>query len=107
MIAALNVLAVLVAGLCVGGYVLAGELAVLTVVLAGVGSLAWRVAAASRPRPGRARRSPGALRFPGVHRSSGVSSGVRIGHERDAHVVGDERGQREGVEHLVEPEPPR
>lgn len=101
--AAANVVALLVAALCVGGYVLAGELAVLAVVGAGVGALAWRVSAASRPRPGgRARGLPGAL-----FRAGRPASGVRIGHQRDAHVVRDEGGQRERVEDLVEAEPPR
>lgn len=96
----MTVMAVLlVAVMCVGGYVLAGEAAVVALVLAAVGSLAWRVAVASRPRPlrgGARRRSPG-----------DAASGVRIGHQRDAHVVRDEGGQREGVEHLMEAEPPR
>lgn len=93
--------AVLTALLCVGGYVLIGEPAVVAVVLAGVGGLAWRVAAASRPRPPRMGRAPragapssGDL---GVSDVSGVSgaSGVRIGHEGDAHIVRDERRQGE------------
>ncbi|GAA3047825.1 hypothetical protein GCM10020000_30010 [Streptomyces olivoverticillatus] len=105
--AAANVVALLVAALCVGGYVLAGELAVLAVVGAGVGALAWRVSAASRPRPGgRARGLPGAL-FRVGFRAGRPASGVRIGHQRDAHVVRDEGGQRERVEDLVEAEPPR
>ncbi|NBE53464.1 hypothetical protein [Streptomyces boluensis] len=43
--------ALLLAALCVGGYVLLGTPAVVAVVLAGTGLLTWRVAAASRPRP--------------------------------------------------------
>ncbi|GAA2726005.1 hypothetical protein GCM10010315_59260 [Streptomyces luteosporeus] len=87
--------ALVVAALCVAGFVLAGEVAVLVVVVAGVGGLAWRVGAASRPRPPRRGSSARPL------------SRVRIGHERDAHVVRDEGGQRERVEDLVETEPPR
>ncbi|GHF61069.1 hypothetical protein GCM10010218_48250 [Streptomyces mashuensis] len=87
--------AAVVAVLCVAGYVLAGEIAVLAVVVAGVTGLMWSVAAASRPRP-RVRR-----------RRAGRASGVRIGHQRDAHVVRDEGRQGEGVEDFVEPEPPR
>lgn len=102
-VVAVNALAVLVAGLCVGGYVVVGEAAVLTVVLAGVASLAWRVAAASRPRPARGRR----VRAGRPSRPASGPSGVRIGHQRDAHVVRDEGGQGEGVEDLVEAEPPR
>lgn len=81
----MTVAALLVGALSVVGYVLVGEIAVLAVVVAGVGGLTWRVAAASRPRPTRGERRT----------RSGVSgvSGVRIGHQRDAHVVGDERGE--------------
>lgn len=46
-----HVPALLLAALCVGGYLLVGTAAVVAVVLAGTGLLAWRVAAASRPRP--------------------------------------------------------
>lgn len=62
----------LLAMLCVAGYVIAGEIAVLAVAVAGIGGLAWRVAAASKPRPlGRVRRERGAR----------GASGVRIGDE--------------------------
>ncbi|MBP2404835.1 hypothetical protein SNS2_3458 [Streptomyces netropsis] len=81
-----KLMATLVAALCVGGFLVAGEVAVLAVVLTGVGALTWRVAVASRPRP--PRRSRQARLAPGV-------SGVRIGHQRDAHVMHDEGRQRE------------
>ncbi len=94
----MTIAAVLTALLCVGGYVLIGEPAVVAVVLAGVGGLAWRVAAASRPRPPRMGRAPRAgapsSGASGVSDASGVS-GVRIGHEGDAHIVRDERRQGE------------
>lgn len=80
----MTVAALLVAVLSVAGYVLVGEIAVLAVVVAGVGGLTWRVAAASRPRPPRGGRGTGCAR-----------SGVRIGHQRDAHIVRDERGEGE------------
>ncbi|GGP53466.1 hypothetical protein GCM10010214_28340 [Streptomyces abikoensis] len=70
----MTVAALLVAVLSVAGYVFVGEVAVLAVVVAGVGGLTWRVAAASRPRPPRGGR--GARRAP-----SGSRSGVRIGHQ--------------------------
>ncbi|GAA0392296.1 hypothetical protein GCM10010357_11330 [Streptomyces luteireticuli] len=90
--AAAHALVALIGAVCVGSYVLAGELAVLVVVLASVGGLTWRVAAASRPRPlrwGRHGRP--------VSEMSGVSgvSGVRIRHQGDAHVVHDEGRQRQ------------
>ncbi len=86
-----NASAVVVAALCVVSFLLGGGAAVLGVVLAVVAVVAWRVAAASRPRPPRERRGP---------------SG-RMGHHRDADVVRHEGGQGQRVEHLVEPEPPR
>ncbi|GAB2589576.1 hypothetical protein GCM10027168_23070 [Streptomyces capparidis] len=52
------------------------------------------VAGPGAPRPGRCGRGP-------------AWSGVRIGDDRNAHVVRYERRQGEGVEHLVEAEPPR
>ncbi|GHF16047.1 hypothetical protein GCM10010359_16890 [Streptomyces morookaense] len=62
----------LLAVLCVAGYVIAGEIAVLAVAVAGIGGLAWRVAVASKPRPlRRVRRGRGAR----------GASGVRIGDE--------------------------
>ncbi len=98
--AVLNVSAVLVAALCVGGYLLAGEAAVLAVVLAAIGVLAWKVAATSRPRPlrggSRAHRAP---------RPSVSSSVVRIRHQGDADVVHRKGGQRQRVEDLMETEP--
>ncbi len=114
--AVVNAVAVLIAALSVGAYVVAGEMAVLLVVMAGVGGLAWRVAVTSRPRPlrmvRRGRRAPRSApdgRWAGPSgarkRLSGARdgwsgarkgrSGVRIGHERDAHVVDDEGGQRQ------------
>ncbi|MEV8479003.1 hypothetical protein [Streptomyces sp. NPDC051173] len=75
MLAVMKLLAVLVGALCVGGYVIVGEIAVVLVVLAAIGGLAWRVAVASRPRPlgaagaGRAAHSPRKC------------SGVRIGDQ--------------------------
>ncbi|GHG79593.1 hypothetical protein GCM10018779_60450 [Streptomyces griseocarneus] len=82
----MTIAAVLTAVLCVGGYVLLGEIAVVAVVLAGVGGLTWRVAVASRPRPPRMGRAP---------RAGAPLSGVRIGHQGDAHVVRDEGRQGE------------
>ncbi|MEU5419053.1 hypothetical protein ACFY1P_03350 [Streptomyces sp. NPDC001407] len=89
VLAVMKLLAVLTGALCVGGYVIVGELAVLLVVLAGVGGLTWRVAVASRPRP---LGAAGAVR---AARPARGRSGVRIGDERDAHVVDDEGRQRQ------------
>ncbi len=89
MLVMVKLLAVLVGALCVGGYVIVGEIAVVLVALAGVGALAWRVAVASRPRP---------LGTAGAGRAARLAprgSGVRIGDERDAHVVDDEGRQRQ------------
>lgn len=96
--AMVKLLAVLVAALCVGSYVVAGEAAVLAVVLPSVAGLACKTAATSRPRP--LRRAVRARRAP-------RASGVRIGDQRNAHIVHGERRQRQRVEHLVEAEPPR
>ncbi len=114
---AIHVYAALAAALCVGGYLVGGGLLVTALVLAGLAVLTWRVAAASRPRPG-----GGAA---GAGRSGGRSGGrpgggpdgsatrirpasaVRIRDERDAHVVHDEGRESEGVEDLMEAEPPR
>lgn len=78
--------------LCVAGYLVGGETAVVGVVLAVVAALTWQVAAASRPRP---------------PRGMGRRSAVVVGHQRDADVVHDEGGQGQRVEDLVEAEPPR
>lgn len=107
--AVMNAGAVLIAALSVGAYLVAGEAAVVAVVLAGVTGLAWRVAVTSRPRPARAtRRERNAPRPLPDGRWDGPSggrsgariaevggSGVRIGHQRDADVVHDERRQRQ------------
>ncbi|GGX24830.1 hypothetical protein GCM10010353_44830 [Streptomyces chryseus] len=93
--------AVVAAALCVVGFLVGGGAAVLGVVLVVVAAVAWQVAAASRPRPSRAVRVV-RVRPPDGRRPSG-----RIGHQRDPHVVRDERGQGQRVEDLVEPEPPR
>ncbi|GGO82998.1 hypothetical protein GCM10012280_10910 [Wenjunlia tyrosinilytica] len=86
-----------------GGYLLGGGPAVLGLALvaaAVVAGYSWspswrathRLVAGARPRTG--------VSLP-------VWSGVRIGHERDAHVVDHERADGQGMEHLVEAEPPR
>ncbi|GHH40622.1 hypothetical protein GCM10018773_22010 [Streptomyces candidus] len=92
-----NVLTGVVAALCVAAFLVWGEWAVLGVVGAAVGVLAWQVAAASKPRPPRGAEAGVAPTTP---------SG-RIGHQRDRDVVRRERRQGEGVEHLVETEPHR
>ncbi len=68
------------AAACVGGYLVGGTAVVLALVLAGVTAVTWQVAA---------------------------GSGVRIGNQRDAHVVHDEGREGEEVEDLMEAEPPR
>lgn len=94
-----NGLAVVVAVLCVVGFLVGGGAAVLGVVLAVVTLVAWQVAAASRPRPLRVE--------PLGEGTAGWRPSARIGHQRDAHIVRDEGGQGQRVEDLVEPEPPR
>lgn len=86
-----NVLALLVAALCVVAFLVGGATAVLGVVVVGVAAVTCKVAAASKPRPLRVSRSK--------------RSAVLIGHQRDPDVVHDERPDGEGVEHLVEAEP--
>lgn len=90
-----------VAAAVVLGFLAGGAFVVFVVVSAGVAVLAWRVAVASRPPrpPGMRRARPRARGYWG--------SGVLVGHQRDADVVHDESREREGVEDLVEPEPPR
>lgn len=101
--------AALAAALCVGGYLLGGGLLVTALVLAGVAVLAWQVAAAARPRPG----GRGAVigrpaGRPGVEVTRvRPASGMCICDERDADVVHHEGRQGEGVEDLMEAEPPR
>ncbi len=95
---------VLAAAACVGGFLLGGTAVVLALVLAGVAALTWQVAAASRPRP---RGDRGAGGAGSARLAPEVVSDVRIGDQRDAHVVHDERRQGEGVEDLMEAEPPR
>ncbi len=97
------------AALCVGGYLLGGESLVTALVLAGVAVLAWRVAAASRPRPGwRGGMTGRPVGGPGTPRARvRPASGVRIRDERDADVVHHEGREGEGVEDLMEAEPPR
>lgn len=101
MRAALHGAVVLAAAVCVGGFLLGGTAVVLALVLAGVAALTWQVAAASRPRPRWGRIAGSAAVVPGP------ASGVRIGHQRDADVVHDEGREGEGVEDLMEAEPPR
>ncbi len=110
--AVVNAGAVLIAALSVGGYLIAGEAAVVAVVLVGVMGLTWRVAVTSRPRPPRAarqeRNAPRPLpdgRWAGPSggrsgarrgRTEGAGgSGVLIGHQGDADVVHDEGRQRQ------------
>lgn len=97
------------AALCVGGFLLGGGLLVTALVLAGLAALTWHVAAASRPRPrgrrvavGRAERRP-----VGPVARLRPASGMRIRDERDTDVVHDEGRKGEGVEDLMEAEPPR
>lgn len=117
--------------LCVLSFLAGGAMAVLGVVLAVVGVLAWQVAAASRPRQSHPRGEeprpshpckeeprparPGAEEEPpsprprdgaGASAGTGVGPGL-IGHQRDREVVRDEGGKREGVEDLMESEPHR
>lgn len=96
-------------GLCVVlGFLAGGPLAVFVVVAAGVAALTWRVSVASRPaRPlgGRSARGVGARVTGAGVRVRG--SGVLVGHQGDADIVHDEGRQGEGVEDLVEAEPPR
>ncbi len=80
----INGLAVVVAVLCVAGFLVGGGVAVLGVVLAAVAVVAWQVAAASRPRP---------LRVEPVRRLGGRGPSGRIRDQRDAYVVRDEGGQ--------------
>ncbi|AIA05623.1 hypothetical protein DC74_5159 [Streptomyces noursei] len=110
---AIHVYAALAAALCVGGFLVGGGLLVTALVLAGLAVLTWRVAAASRPRPGWGAAGAGR---PGGRPGGGPSgsatrirpaSAVRIRDERDAHVVHDEGREGEGVEDLMEAEPPR
>ncbi|GAA2665135.1 hypothetical protein GCM10009864_37600 [Streptomyces lunalinharesii] len=110
---AMHVYAALAAALCVGGFLVGGGLLVTALVLAGLAVLTWRVAAASRPRPGwgaagvgRPGRRPGGRRDGSTTRIRSDSA-VRIRDERDAHVVHDEGREGEGVEDLMEAEPPR
>ncbi|GHB04526.1 hypothetical protein GCM10010346_29500 [Streptomyces chryseus] len=100
----INGSAVVAAALCVVGFLVGGGAAVLGVVLVAVAAVAWQVAAASRPRPSRAVR---VVRVVRVRPPDGRRPSGRIGHQRDPHVVRDERGQGQRVEDLVEPEPPR
>lgn len=95
---------VLAAAVCIGGYLAGGTAVVLALVLAGVAALTWQVAAASRPRPRWGRIAGGGGTAAG---GPAPVSGVRIGHQRDAHVVHDEGREGEGVEDLMEAEPPR
>ncbi|GGU77985.1 hypothetical protein GCM10010211_49920 [Streptomyces albospinus] len=101
--------AAVAAALCVGGFLVGGGALVSALVVAGVGLLTWQVAAASRPRPRwRGRPVGGPAGGSGVPAVRGrAASGVRIRHERDADVVHDEGRQGEGVEDLMEAEPPR
>ncbi|GCB93296.1 hypothetical protein SALB_06077 [Streptomyces noursei] len=110
---AIHVYAALAAALCVGGFLVGGGLLVTALVLAGLAVLTWRVAAASRPRPGWGAAGAGR---PGGRPGGGPggsatrirpASAVRIRDERDAHVVHDEGREGEGVEDLMEAEPPR
>ncbi len=109
---AIHVYAALAAALCVGGFLVGGGLLVTVLVLAGLAVLTWRVAAASRPRPGWGAAGAGR---PGGRAGGGPdgsatripASAVRIRDERDAHVVHDEGREGEGVEDLMEAEPPR
>ncbi len=100
--------AALAAALCVGGFLLGGGALVSALVVTGLAVLTWQVAAASRPRPrwrGRPAGGPaGGSGVPAVRRRA--ASGVRIRHEGDADVVHDKGRQREGVEDLMEAEPP-
>lgn len=109
-----NVLAFVVASLCVAGFLIGGAAVVLGVVVVGVAALTCKVAAASKPRPLRRSRSRG-LRGSGRKARSasleggwwetGERSAVLIGHQRDPDIVHDERPDGEGVEDLVEAEP--
>jgi hypothetical protein len=118
------------AGFCgvllAGGYLVGGAPAVLGLALVAVAVVAgyvyspsWK--AGDRPGgsggrwfrgprpPSRGSGAGGAPGVPGPARVPGAPevSGVRIGHERDADVVHHEGGQGEGVEDLMEAEPPR
>ncbi len=101
--------AALAAALCVAGFLLGGGMLVTALVVAGLAVLTWRVAAASLPRAGwrgavagRPSRRP-AVPFAQVRPASAMC----IRHQRDADVMHDERRKREGVEDLMEAEPPR
>lgn len=114
---AIHVYAALAAALCVGGFLVGGGLLVTALVLAGLAVLTWRVAVASRPRPGWGAAGAGGSGGRSGGRPGGGPSGsatrlrpasaVRIRDERDAHVVHDEGREGEGVEDLMEAEPPR
>ncbi|WP_411141289.1 hypothetical protein [Streptomyces sp. x-80] len=71
---AIHLYAALAAALCVGGFLIGGSALVFALVPAGVAVLAWRVAAASRPRPRWRGR-------PGVPARGRAASGVRIRHQ--------------------------
>lgn len=108
-----HVYAALAAALCVGGYLVGGGPLVTALVLAGLAALAWQVAAASRPRPAGRRAAAGRPQERPAGRPDGPAapirpgSAMRIRDQRDADVVHDEGGKGEGVEDLMEAEPPR
>jgi hypothetical protein len=104
-----RIAAALCGALFAGGYLIGGVPAVVGLAVVAVAVVAgyvyspsWKVEDRLGGRGGRWPR--GRARMP-----SGApgGSGVRIRHQRDAHVVHHEGGQGEGVEHLMEAEPPR